>query len=65
MSDKKKGRIPRSPVFNPFQTYTYGTYVGTANDAHFDPYAGAEAPAAPTESKQQMETVVRVVVAVG
>jgi len=63
MSSKKNDLAQRSPQFNPFQTYTYGTYVGTANDAHFDPYVDHEKR--PAESKQQMETVVRVVVSRG
>jgi len=56
---KKLKPSPRGPRFNRFQTATSGvTFVHTAVDAHFDPYA--EKPAQINLSEPQMEQVARV-----
>jgi hypothetical protein len=42
--------------FNLFQTFSYGSYVKTAMDAHFEPYA--ETPTAGL-SRREMEKIPR------
>ncbi|HXE30803.1 MAG TPA: hypothetical protein VN515_03265 [Terriglobales bacterium] len=56
---KKLQPQPRRPLFNRFQTAVSGlTYVHTAVDSHFDPYAEPRPQLSLTEA--QMEKVERV-----
>jgi hypothetical protein len=56
---KKLIPSPRSSRFNRFQTALFGvTFVHTAVDAHFDPYA--EKPASINLTEPQMEQVPRI-----
>ena len=68
MAVRKKTRIVQHPSgprteFNPFQTFAYGSYVSTADDAHFDPYA--EGLPRPGRTKADMETVARMAIPEG
>lgn len=49
--------VPPRTEFSPFQTFSYGDYVPTVMDAHFDPYS--EGLRRPGRSKEDMETVPR------
>ncbi len=65
MAVRKKTRIVQHPSgprteFNPFQTFAYGSYVSTADDAHFDPYA--EGLPRPGRTKADMEAVARMAI---
>lgn len=49
---------PRSPRLNRFQTSVPGSYVHTAVDAHFDPYAETARPL--HISRAEMEAIPRI-----
>ncbi len=54
---------PARTTFNPVQTFSYGPYVRTVMDAHFDPYA--EGLPRPDRTKEDMEAVARMVIPPG
>ncbi len=59
-SSRMSSPKPRRGILNRFQTFSYGAYVPTSMDAHFDPYgentvAGKLGP--------QMESVPRLIIA--
>ncbi len=50
----------RRGSFNRFQTFSYGAFVPTSMDAHFDPY---REPAVTGKLRRQMENIPRLTIA--